>query len=194
LRYRDSAFAMSTTMEDVELDTVTLVRLHSPAIGPPSSSNFSQFATFPSYSPTVFGERPEIGDPLPSIEKNSLPTTSERLESGTMLTPKSSQTGESPPNQITQIENVSSGPYPSYIMDTPRGQLNNCMFCLNYLPPGGDIDARWIQCNGCKGWVHILCTDLSPSIDTATIDKFHCQKCESARGPTTCISLLHVYN
>ena len=68
-----------------------------------------------------------------------------------------------------------------------RGSQDSCMFCTaESAPPGENLE--WIQCNGCKRWAHTLCTGLPHAVDIATIDKFHCKRCEKTRGLTTCRS------
>ena len=53
---------------------------------------------------------------------------------------------------------------------------NNCKL-VNY-EPSDDVNMPWVQCSGCKGWMHICC--VPTSVDTTPIehdDPLFCHEC-----------------
>lgn len=43
----------------------------------------------------------------------------------------------------------------------------------------------WINCNGCKTWIHATCAGFDTEKKVKEVDKFYCKKCETNHGSTT---------
>ena len=66
---------------------------------------------------------------------------------------------------------------------------NRCAGCsLLQSPVGLEAEGEmlsWISCDGCKGWFHAACTDMT-DIQIKTVDRYSCKNCVKKCGPTTC--------
>ena len=59
-----------------------------------------------------------------------------------------------------------------------RENENICKLCLVNYDPSDDENMPWVQCDDCKGWMHICCVPIS--VDTTAIENnepFFCHEC-----------------